>query len=247
VLYIFTTYAVDVAFGPDKFAGFGASGSDSWEGMARTLYGLFWILVFLAIVNSTVANANAGVNVSTRTAYAMGRIGVFPYALARLGLRHRAPYVSVLAVTVATIAVALGLGFAYDPVTAFAMTGTGIVILLVAIYIIANVTCIAYFLRRRRDQFNVFLHVVVPILGIVAFTPAWLAAAGLPVFSFITTLSPPLSYAGPAVAIWMGLGILYLIWLLVRHPARVAEVARVHLDEPGEQAKPASPVEVTPA
>jgi len=106
---------------------------------------------------------------------------------------------------------------------------------------------IAYFLRRRRDQFNVFLHVVVPILGIVAFTPAWLAAAGLPVFSFITTLSPPLSYAGPAVAIWMGLGILYLIWLLVRHPARVAEVSRVHLDEPGEQAKPASPVEVTPA
>jgi amino acid transporter len=247
VLYIFTTYAVDVAFGPDKFAGFGASGADSWEGMARSLYGLFWILVFLAIVNSTVANANAGVNVSTRTAYAMGRIGVFPYALARLGLRNRAPYVSVLAVTVATVAVAFGLGFPYTPGTAFSLVGTGIVILLVAIYIIANITCIAYFLRRRRDQFNVFLHVVVPILGIVAFTPAWLAAAGLPVFSFITTLSPPLSYAGPAVAVWMGLGILYLIWLLVRHPSRVAEVARVHLDEPGEPAKPPSPVEVTPA
>ena len=80
------------------------------------------MLVFLAIVNSTVANANAGVNVYTRTAYAMGRIGAFPYALARLGLRHRAPYVSVLAVTAATILVALTLGFAYDPVTAFAMT-----------------------------------------------------------------------------------------------------------------------------
>src|SRR5215468_6592580 len=50
ILYIFTTYAVDVAFGPDKFAGFSTSGADSWEGLARSLYGAFWVLVFLAIV-----------------------------------------------------------------------------------------------------------------------------------------------------------------------------------------------------
>ena len=193
-----------------------------------------------------MANANAGVNVSTRTSYAMGRIGVFPYALARLGLRHRAPYVSVLAVTVATIAVSLGLGFAYTPGTAFGMVGTGIVILLVAIYIIANVTFIAYFLRRRRDQFNVFLHLVIPVLGAAAFVPAWLTAAGLPVFSFISRLTPPTSYAGPAVGVWMVLGVLYLIWLYVRHPARVAEVARIHLDEPGDETgpKPASPADL---
>jgi amino acid transporter len=250
LLYIFTTYAVDVAFGPDKFATFTSSGADSWEGLARQFYGLFWVLVFLAIVNSTVANANAGVNVSTRTSYAMGRIGVFPYALARLGLRHRAPYVSVLAVSAATVVVALGLGFGYDPVTAFSMVGTGIVILLVAIYIIANVTCVAYFLRRRRDQFNVVLHLVIPILGVAAFVPAWLTAAGLPAFSFITKLNPPFSYAGPAVAVWMVLGIVYLIWLSMRHPTRVAEVARVHLDDPGDDAgaKPASPADlVSPA
>jgi amino acid transporter len=241
ILYVFTTYAVDVAFGPDKFATFTSSGASSWEGLARQLYGLFWVLVFLAIVNSTIANANAGVNVSSRTAYAMGRIGVFPYRLARIALGHRAPYVSIITVSVATIVVALGLGFAYDPVTAFAMVGTGIVILLVAIYILANITCIAYFLRRRRSDFNVFLHLVVPILGVAAFVPPWLTAAGLPVFSFISRLTPPVSYAGPAVAIWMVLGICYLVWLFVRHPARVAEVARVHLDEtPDEEQTPAA-------
>ena len=245
VLYIFTTYAVDVAFGPENFSSFTSSGDASWEGLARQFYGLFWVLVFLAIVNSTVANANAGVNVSTRTAYAMGRIGAFPYALARLGLRHRAPYVSVIAVTVATIAVALGLGFGYDPVTAFAMVGTGIVILLVAIYVLANITCIAYFLRRRRDEFNFVLHLIVPLLGIAAFTPAWLTAAGLPVFDFVTPLSPPIAYAGPAVAIWIALGIVYLVWLYMRHPTRVAEVARVHLEEPGP--RHAAPEELTPA
>src|SRR5262249_39751968 len=98
-------------------------------------------------------------------------------------------------------------------------------------YVIANITCIAYFLRRRRSEFNVFLHFVVPVLGVAAFIPPWLAAAGLPVFSFITKLTPPTSYAGPAMAIWVVLGIVYLIWLSIRHPERVDQVARVYLDE----------------
>src|SRR5262249_9892288 len=72
-LHVFPPLAVDVASGPARFSAFAAeTGSASWEGLARALYGLFWFFVFLAIVNSTIANANAGVNVSSRTAYAMG-------------------------------------------------------------------------------------------------------------------------------------------------------------------------------
>ena len=233
ILYIFTTYAVDVAFGPDRFATFGTSGADSWEGVARSLYGAFWVLVFLAIVNSTVANANAGVNVSTRTAYAMGRIGAFPYALARLSTRRRSPVVAILLVTAATVAISFGLGFGYDPVTAFGIVATGLVILIVAAYIVTNLACIGYFLRAGRAEFNPLLHLVIPILGILAFIPAWLTAAGLrvPGLSFVTALTPPTSYAGPAAGIWMALGVMYLLVLSARNPQRVADVARVHLDE----------------
>ena len=72
-LYVFTTYAIDVGFGPGKFASFTTgTGAASWEGVARSLYGLFWVLVFFAIINSTLANSNAGVNVASRTAFAMG-------------------------------------------------------------------------------------------------------------------------------------------------------------------------------
>src|SRR6201994_4819101 len=39
-LYIFTTYAVDVAYGPGKFMDFSESGAASWEGIARALYGI---------------------------------------------------------------------------------------------------------------------------------------------------------------------------------------------------------------
>src|SRR5581483_8081987 len=141
-LYVFTTYAVDVAFGPAKFAGFTGAGPDSWEGLARSLYGLFWFFVFLAIVNSTIANANAGVNVASRTAYAMGRIGAFPYWFARVNLRHHSPYVAIMVTSAITLAISLGLGFGYDPTTAFLIVATALVITLVAIYIIADIACI---------------------------------------------------------------------------------------------------------
>jgi amino acid transporter len=229
-LYVFTTYAIDVAFGPAAFHNFttGAT-SASWVGVARSLYGIFWFFVFLAIVNSTIANANAGVNVSSRTAYAMGRIRAFPAFLAHVNARHRSPVYSILAAFVITIAITLALGLHYTPTVAFAMVGTGIVILLVAIYILMNVACIGYF-ARKRTGFNVLSHLIIPVLGIAAFAPAWLSGVGIPAFNFITPLPAPLSYMGPGVGGWMIIGLIYLIFLYARHKQRVTEVGLVHLD-----------------
>src|SRR5689334_2246223 len=234
-LYVFTTYAVDVAYGPAKFGTFSTTGPNSWEGLARSLYGLFWFFVFLAIVNSTIANANAGVNVSTRTAYAMGRIGAFPRFLAIVSPRHRSPVNSVLVAFVITVAVTLGLGLGYDPEVAFAMVATGLVIVLVAIYILMNASCLGFFVRRGAG-FNWLSHLVVPLLGIAAFVPAWLTAAGIKVFSFVTPLAPPLSYMGPGVAGFMVLGVIYMIILYRTNPQRVTDVGLVHLDALEEEA-----------
>ena len=105
--------------------------------------------MFLAIVNSTIANANAGVNVSSRTAYAMGRIGAFPRFLAQVHPRHHSPALAILTGFVITIAVTLGLGLGYGATTAFVMVATALVIVLAAIYIVMNAACIGYFGRRR--------------------------------------------------------------------------------------------------
>ena len=230
VLYVFTTYAVDVAYGPGKFASFTTgTGPASWEGLARSLYGLFWFFVFLAIVNSTIANANAGVNVSSRTAYAMGRIGAFPRFLAQVHPKHHSPVMAIVTGFVITVAVTLGLGLGYDPVTAFIMVATALVIVLVAIYILMNAACIGYFARRGRG-FNPVSHLIIPLLGIAAFVPAWLTSAGLKVFSFVVPLSQPYSYMGPGVAGFMILGLIYLIYLYLHDPQRVVQVGLVHLD-----------------
>jgi amino acid transporter len=229
-LYVFTTYAVDVAYGPAKFGSFTTgTGAASWEGLARSLYGIFWFFVFLAIVNSTIANANAGVNVSSRTAYAMGRIGAFPRFLAQVHPKHRSPAVAIGVGFLVTVAVTLGLGLGYDPVTAFVMVATALVIVLAAIYILMNAACIGYF-ARQRGRFNPVLHLIIPVLGIITFIPAWLTAAGIKVFSFVAPLAPPYSYMGPGVAGFMILGVIYLIYLYQTDPRRVVEVGLVHLD-----------------
>jgi amino acid transporter len=236
LLYVFTTYAIDVAYGPKGFTAFASeTGRASWEGIARDLYGIFWFFVFLAIVNSTIANANAGVNVSSRTAYAMGRIGAFPRFLAIVSARHRSPVYSILVAFVITVAVTLALGLKYDPTVAFAMVGTGLVILIVAIYILMNAACIGFF-ARRGTGFNWLSHLIIPLLGIAAFVPAWLTAAGIKVFSFVTPLAPPLSYMGPGVAGFMVVGLIYMIYLYRAHPGRVSDVGLVHLDAIEEDA-----------
>ena len=87
---------------------------------------------------------------------------------------------------------------------------------------------------------------IVPILGIATFVPAWLTSAGIKVFSFVVPLTPPASYMAPGVGGFMLVGVAYLGYLCARHPRRITEVGLVHLDEPAEAAAadpadPASP------
>ena len=99
---------------------------------------------------------------------------------------------------VVTLGVALWLGFHYDPYTGFALTATILVDIFAPMYILLNIACITYFWRFRRDEFNGGSHGLLPVLGALAFIPAFFAGAGIPAFSFITALPKPLSYAGPA-------------------------------------------------
>ncbi|MBV9533866.1 MAG: APC family permease [Solirubrobacterales bacterium] len=238
LLYVFTTYAVTVVFGPHRFSSFLTSGPSSWEGLARSLFGFFWFFVFLAIVNSTIANSNAGVNVASRTAYAMGRVRAFPSVFATVSQRHRSPLVALATTIAATLGVSLGLGFGYGPTVAFSMVGAGLVILLVSVYLVTDAACIAYFLRIRR--FRLIAHGVIPVLGILAFIPAWLTATGIHVFSFISPLTPPISYMAYGIGGFMALGVVYLVFLWTRERQRVVDVGIVHLDLAADEQPQAS-------
>ncbi len=226
--YILNTYASAVAFGPANMINFTADDSNPWQNiLARDAWGgIGFLLVFLALVNSIIANQNAANNSSTRTMFAMGRIRLLPQGFDRLN-PFGSPQWALLAQLVVSLAVALYLGFHYDPVTGFALTATILVDIFAPMYILLNIACLTYFWRFRRDEFNVVRHGILPILGALAFIPAFFAGAGIPAFSFISTLPSPLSYAGPFAGIWLLIGVGYLIFLNRRAPDRILQTKRV--------------------
>jgi amino acid transporter len=234
IFYLINTYASTVFYGPNRMVGFVQAGdANPWQNvLARNAWGGFgFLIVFLALLNSAIANLNAANNSSSRNLYAMGRIRLLPRGFTALNRRYDSPYVGLLVMLVVTVGVALWLGFQYDPYTAFALTATVIVDMFTPIYILLNVACFVYYLRFRRDEFNWALHLVIPLLGIAAFVPAFLTGAGLPAFSFISRLQAPLSYAGPAAGIWMAIGIIYVLYLRARHPERIEQTRRIFVEE----------------
>jgi amino acid transporter len=232
ILYILSTYAADVAYGPKKFTGFAASANGvPWDGLANSVSIVFWLLVLIAIINSTLANAIAGTNVFTRTAYAFGRAGAFPKSLAKLNERHRSPQNALIVQLVMGLLIGLLLGWKYGPTEAFGIVATGLVVIVVLVYAVTNLACIGYYSKHRKEERKFALHIGVPILGFLFLIPGFLNAAGItgiPGLKFIAALPKPLSYGAWAVGIWMLVGIAWLIKLRKSQPAAVEAVATVH-------------------
>src|SRR5579864_4646521 len=241
LFYVLTTYAGDVFFGPAKYVTFGALGGGSpWIQLGRDVWGLGWVVVFFAILNSTFANGNAGTLATTRTWFAMSRIGLLPSPLARLHPKWRSPYVGVVVQLVVTLAIGLPIGIHFGPTTAFVFLATILTGVMIAIYMIFNLSCMLFYLRRQRSEFNILLHGVIPVLGIIAFIPAFLTALGIgsSFLKFVTPLSYPSSETGLAIGIWYVIGLVVLGYLATRHPERLPEMKRVFADEPEPAGQP---------
>ena len=236
-VYIFTTYAATVAYGPSRFSGFASYANGvPWDGLARTVSNVFWAFVLFAIINSTLANANASTNVFTRTAYAFGRIGVFPRGLADLHPRFKSPRVGIVVQLIIGLTLGLALGFKYTPEIAFGILGTAIVVVVVPVYIASNIACIGFFARHRKQDQHWLLHIVVPIIGTAVLVPGFFSVAGItgiPGLSFISALTSPYKYAPYVMGAWVVAGIFVLLSMRSSHPEIVEAVAHIHLEDEG--------------
>src|SRR2546421_6895280 len=239
LFYLFCYYAATVYFGPGRMAKdfIGFNNNDPWSGMAQAVWGAGLVIVILAVLNSAIANSNAGANAATRVGYALARIGLLPSGLRRIHPRFRTPFVAVNVQAIGGIVLAVALGWATGgPINAFALLGTMATIVLVTIYILTNLSNLVFYLRERRSEFNLLLNGIVPIVGSLIFLPALIAAFGLDPFKLgILPLVPPSNLAPIIIGIWMVAGIALLIYFAVREPARITDTGRVFVEE-GEPA-----------
>ena len=142
----------------------------------------------------------------------------------------------VLVALVVGLALALALGFKYTPQVAFGIIGTAIVVVIVPVYITANIACVGYFARHRKEERHWVSHVVVPIIGVLILIPGFFSVAGItgiPGLSFISALTSPYKYAPYAMGAWVAVGVVLLFVLRSRKPEAIDAVAHIHLEDEG--------------
>jgi amino acid transporter len=260
LFYVFNYYAATVYFGPDRMTEFYTfNDGDPWGFMAEeVLPGIGGLLIVFAILNSSLANANAGANAATRSLFAMGRVGLLPRMFAAIHPTNRTPVTAVhfQAISALIIAVVLGVVLANDPfptpegaasfggLNVYVFLGTMLGLIFVFLYICVNLACIGYFWRVRRDEFNPIKHLIVPILGVLAMIPAGLAVIGGLTIPILDIELPPygnaLQYTAPIVAIWMVIGIVLYFVLRSRSPEALDRMGDVY---GGEAPSPTDTVE----
>jgi amino acid transporter len=231
--YVLCSYAWVYGAGFDNFLTQATENADPWRALGKVFWSTGWILVFFAILNSAIANANAGVNAATRVLYAMARNGAMPHQLARTHPVHRTPHVAIILDVVGGAIVALLLGWKWGPLLAFATIATAITVVVILIYIAVCIGTVVFYLRERRSEFNVFLHLIFPVLGAVAFVfPLY--------YQFKDWPDNPLGYGNWVALVWVAVGIVLTIWVSIARPSALEQGGRVFVeDETAAAAAPA--------
>jgi amino acid transporter len=240
--YVFNMYAATVFFGEDRMTEFYTfNDGDPWGFMATEVLGtLGGLLVVFAILNSSLANANSSATAATRSVFAMGRAGLLPRFFAAVHPTRRTPVnaVHVQVLLAVVVAIAGGLILADDPneglgpINIYVFIGTMLGLVFAGMYIAVNAAVIGFYLRERRDEFNVIKHMVVPILGILAMIPALLSVIGgltIPIFDVeLAAWEGALAWTAPIVGVWMLIGIVLFFVLRASNPAALARLGEIY-------------------
>jgi amino acid transporter len=223
IFYVFCSYAGVVGWGFNKISTYPAD-SNPWGTLATKVWGPFSFIAILAILNSALANSNAGVNAASRVLYAMGRIRTLPGPLAHINARFRTPDIAVIFTMIVGVVFTLWPGFVYGPANAFGLLGTIITILILVVYMAACLSVPFFYSREHRNEFNIVRHVLVPVVPfIVLIFPI--------VAQFYPAPSFPFNLAGPICAGWFVLGLIIVTFLSISAPSSLEASNRVYLEE----------------
>ena len=171
--------------------------------LARKFWGNGWVIVLFALINSMLAVAIASNNSATRVWYAMARSGSMPSSLAKIHPKFQTPVNAVFLQMIVMFTVGLGLGYLIGPKMEFDFMGVVITFTLAIIYTMGNIGVMRYYRKEKRHEFNVVLHIIFPVVGIIALF-----------FVVYNSLIPwpeaPIGYAFWVVVVWLLLGVVVL-------------------------------------
>jgi|tagenome__1003787_1003787.scaffolds.fasta_scaffold20898775_1 amino acid transporter len=234
VFYVFVTWMMAIGFGN---AAAWAKDPAALDTLATRYVGN-WLAVIIdfSVAASGFIAALAGTNLTSRTAYAMGREGGLPRVFAWTHPRFRTPWVGIFFSLIVTLLLAVLFAHHYDPITYFIWMASTATIGILITYILVAVGGITYF-ARDRTGWNVLLDLVVPAIAI--------AICG---YTLYKSIHPTPAYSGIfkwipwAAIIYLAVGVLVDVWLTMTKPDRVRAFGSIlAASEGAEAAAPEAP------
>ncbi len=224
LFYVLLSYAWVFGEGFNQFVAKAGGSADPWRELAKVFWGGGWVLVFAAIINSIIANSNAGFNAATRVYYAMARNGIAPKALGRTHPKFKTPHIAILVNLGIALALSFILGWKWGPLNGFIIIATAATIVVILVYMLVMLGSMRYYLTVRRDGFNPFLHLVFPIAGIVLFA--------FPLYYQYRPLPPyPIRYAPWFALGWVIAGLILGLILMRTKPEALRAAERIYVED----------------
>lgn len=223
LLYTLASYAGVNGWGVAKIQGYVAS-SAPWDELGKRYWGSVGpIILSFAIINSAFGNGIAGINATSRVAYAMGRIGTLPRVFAKLS-KHQTPSFGILVHTLMSIVVSVGCGLAFGISNGFGFIGTILTLGLLLLYFASCISAFVFYRRERPQDFRIWQHVIVPLIPLIILS--------FVLFSQLYPVPPyPLNLALPVLVVWIVLGVGYLLYLSYTNPVALERGKEIFLDD----------------
>jgi amino acid transporter len=210
---VFASWGLQVGWGTAHVSSFISASNNPGFTIAHRVWGSAWVLVLIALANSTIAVLISSMNAATRMWYRMARVGVLPRWLGQVHPRFKTPSNAIIAQTVLSLVLAFVLSAVWGVSNVFSVLGFLFTFGAIPVWTVANYSVFRLYRKEFRSEFNIFLHVIVPVIGTVGLL--WFG------YKSVVPLPPyPNNWAFPLTIGWFVIAVLIVLWLRARGKER---------------------------
>lgn len=227
VFYIFVSYAMSIGYGV-AHAGAWAQDQAPLDTLANRYAGsaLATFIDLMVALNAFIA-ALAGVNLTARMLYAMGRDKGIPSVFGWTHAHFKSPWVGILAALLLSFILGVTLGRSLGVFTFFGFLATAGSLGILLAYILVALSGMVFFLRIYRTEKGgrtIVFDMLFPTIAILL--------CGATIYSSIIPVpSAPLNYAPYVTGGWLLLGLIVLVVIWSTAPDRVSQFGKHFTDE----------------
>jgi amino acid transporter len=224
IFYVFVTYAMSIGYGVNH-ATIWAQDQAPLDTLANKYAGtVLAVIVDLMVALGAFIASLAGLNLTARMLFAMGRDGGIPRVFGKTHARYKSPWVGILTALVITLILGVTLGRNLGAFTFFGFMATTASLGILLAYILVACSGIVYFVRASREQTGrkwvLIFDIILPIIAILL-CAATIYSSIVPVPAF------PVNYAPYIMIAWLIIGAIILGILLVTQREKVQAFGKI--------------------